>query len=175
MAEDTAAVDAEEGTEEKKSGKLKLILIIVVVVLVLALGGVGALLFLGGGEETAEQGSAEPVLPVQALYTKIRTLEGNPSFTVGVQSNDGRTHYLQVYVEAKSREDEVVAAMTKHMPKIVAKLNQLFSRQSMASLRTNEGKVSLQQAAQQEVQAVLQEKIGRPGIEKILFTGFIMQ
>ncbi|WP_432471984.1 flagellar basal body-associated FliL family protein [Amphritea sp. HPY] len=175
MAEDTTAVDAEEGMEEKKSGKLKLILIIVVVLLVLALGGVGALLFLGGDDESAEQAVAEPARPAQALYTKIRTLEGNPSFTVSVQSNDGRTHYLQVYVEAKSREDEVVAAMTKHMPKIVAKLNQLFSRQTLAILRTAEGKKSLQLAAQQEVQAVLQEKIGKPGIEKILFTGFIMQ
>lgn len=172
MAEDTTAVDAEEGTEEKKSGKRKLILIIVVVLLVLALGGVGALLFLGGDEETAEQASAKPV---QALYTKIRTLEGNPSFTVSVQSNDGRTHYLQVYVEAKSREDEVVAVMTKHMPKIVAILNQLFSRQTLATLRTAEGKSSLQLAAQQEIQALMQEKIGKPGIEKILFTGFIMQ
>jgi flagellar FliL protein len=176
MAEDsTEAVAAEEGTEEKKSGKLKLVLIITVVILVLVLGAVGAFLFLGDDKESAEQMPAEPARPAQALYTKIRTLEGSPSFTVSIQSNDGRTHYLQVYVEAKSREDEVVAAMTKHMPKIVAKLNQLFSRQTLMLLRTVEGKASLEQAAVQEVQAVLQEKIGKPGIERILFTGFIMQ
>jgi len=176
MAEDsTDAVAAEAGAEEKKTGKLKLILIIVIVLLVLALGGVGALLFLGGDDGAVEQAAAEPVRPAQALYTKIRTLEGSPSFTVSIQSNDGRSHYLQVYVETKSREDEVVAALTKHMPKIVAKLNQLFSQQNLTSLRTAEGKASLQQAAQQEVQTVLQEKIGKPGIERVLFTGFIMQ
>ena len=56
MAEDsTEAVAAEEGTEEKKSGKLKLILIITVVILVLVLGAVGAFLFLGGDKEYAEK------------------------------------------------------------------------------------------------------------------------
>lgn len=175
MAEDTAEAVAEEGTEEKKSGKLKLILIIVIVLLVLALGGLGAMFFLGGDDEAAVEAPAEPAKPAQALYTKIRTLEGNPSFTVSVQSNDGRTHYLQLYVETKSRKDEVVAALTKHMPRIVSKLNQLFSRQTLANLRTPEGKSALQLSAQQEIQAVLQEKIGKPGIEKVLFTGFIMQ
>lgn len=171
--ENTAETTAEAGDGAgKKSGKLKLILIVVGVLLASGLGAGGALMFLGGDEPAAE---AEPAKPKQAVYTKVRTLEGNPYFTVSIQSNDGRSHYLQVYVETKSRDDVVGAALTKHMPKIVANLNQLFSSQNLSTLRTLAGKQALQLAATQEIQAVLQEKIGQPGIEKVLFTGFIMQ
>ncbi len=173
--ENTAETTAEAGEGAgKKSGKLKLVLIIVGVLLAGGLGAGGALMFLGGDEPAAEA-KAEPAKPKQAVYTKVRTLEGNPYFTVSIQSNDGRSHYLQVYVETKSRDDVVGAALTKHMPKIVANLNQLFSSQNLSTLRTLAGKQALQLAATQEIQAVLQEKIGQPGIEKVLFTGFIMQ
>lgn len=174
MAEETTETVAEEGV--KKSGKLKLILIIVAGVILAAIIGGGVAMFLMSGsdaEPTVED--AKPTKPARAIYTKIRTLEGNPYFTVVVPSADDRTHYMQLYVEAKSRDDEVDVALTKHMPKIVSVLNQLFSRQSFDVLRTPEGKVLLQQAALAGIQGVMQDKIGKPGVEKILFTGFIMQ
>lgn len=173
MAEENAAAEgAEEG---KKKGKLKLILIIVGAVLVAALGAVGGMVFLGGSDEPAEQVEAAPATPKQAQYTKIRILEGDPYFTVSIASNDGKTHYLQVYVETKSRDDEVVAALTKHMPRIVNRLTRLFSSQSLQVLRTLEGKKALQADATKEIQAEMQDKIGKPGIERVLFTGFVMQ
>ena len=174
MAEESTVEATEGEVENNKSGKLKLILIIVAVLLVGILGTVGAMLMLGG-DEAAEDVNVEPAKPKQALYTKMRTLEGNPYFTVSIKSNDGRSHYLQVYLEAKSRDDLVVTALAKHMPRIVANLNRLFTAQSLSTLRTAAGKQVLQLAATQEIQAVLQEKIGRPGIETALFTGFIMQ
>jgi len=174
MAEETTDTVDEEGV--KRSGKLKLILIIVAGIILAAIIGGGVAMFLMGGSD-AEQvvEDAKPAKPARAIYTKIRTLEGNPYFTVVVPSKDDRTHYMQLYVEAKSRDDEVAVALTKHMPKIVSVLNQLFSRQSFDTLRTSEGKVMLQQAALVGIQGVMQEKIGKPGVEKILFTGFIMQ
>ncbi|WP_370084755.1 hypothetical protein [Neptunomonas phycophila] len=33
----------------------------------------------------------------------------------------------------------------------------------------------MQQASTELVQGILQEKIGKPGVEKILFTNFVMQ
>ncbi|MCV6609544.1 MAG: flagellar basal body-associated FliL family protein [Amphritea sp.] len=175
MAEENA--DAVEGGAEggKKSGKMKLILIIVVTLLIGIGGAVGGMMFLMGGDSEAEEVEAKPATPARALYTKIRTLEGNPYFTVVVPSKDGKTHYLQAYVETKTRDDEVVAALTKHMPRIVSNLNRMLSSQSFEHLRTTEGKLLLQKAAEQEIQTILQEKIGKPGIEKVLFTGFIMQ
>lgn len=173
--ENTEAVDEETTEGEKKSGKMKLILIIVGVLLIAVIGGVGTMFMLGGSDEEAVSAEIEPSKPTQALYTKIRTLEGSPYFTVVVPSNDDRTHYMQIYVEAKSREDEVVAALTKHMPKIVSGLNRLFSNQSFAAMRAVDGRQNMQQAALKEIQTVMQAKIGKPGVEKVLFTGFIMQ
>ncbi|MBR9868144.1 MAG: flagellar protein [Oceanospirillales bacterium] len=176
MAEETTETVAGEGV--KKSGKLKLILIIVAGVILAAIIGGGVAMFLMSGSDSDAEPTVEdakPAKPARAIYTKIRTLEGNPYFTVVVSSADDRTHYMQLYVEAKSRDNEVDVALTKHMPKIVSVLNQLFSRQSFDVLRTPEGKVMLQQAALTGIQGVMQDKIGKPGVEKILFTGFIMQ
>lgn len=175
MAEENAGAVEEGADGGKKSGKMKLILIIVVTLLVGIGGAVGGMMFLMGGDEEAEQVEEKSATPERALYTKIRTLEGSPYFTVVVPSKDGKTHYLQAYVETKTRDDAVVAALTKHMPRIVSNLNRLLSSQSFEHLRTVEGKLMLQQAALQEIQTILQEKIGKPGIEKVLFTGFIMQ
>lgn len=176
MAEENTETVSDEAVEgEKKSGKMKLILIIVGVLLVAVLGGVGAMFMLGGADDETVSAEVEPAKPARALYTKIRTLEGSPYFTVVVPSNDDRTHYMQIYVEAKSREDDVVVALTKHMPKIVSALNRLFSSQSFAAMRLAEGRQAMQQAALNEIQSVMQDKIGKPGVEKVLFTGFIMQ
>ncbi|BBB25176.1 flagellar FliL protein [Amphritea japonica ATCC BAA-1530] len=176
MAEENTETVADEAAEGgKKSGKMKLILIVVGVLLIAVIGGVGAMFMLGGSDDEAAAAPAEPAKPAQALYTKIRTLEGSPYFTVVVPSNDDRTHYMQIYVEAKSRDDEVVAALTKHMPKIVSNLNRLFSSQSFAEIRTADGRLKLQQASLKEIQTIMQQRIGKPGIEKVLFTGFVMQ
>nr|WP_320136806.1 flagellar basal body-associated FliL family protein [uncultured Amphritea sp.] len=178
MADESTDAVAGEATEGSKKGlgKLKLILIAVAGVLLAAIIGGGVAMFLvGGSDDTTDAETAKPNKPAPALYTKIRTLEGSPYFTVVVRSKDGRTHYMQLHVEAKSRDDEVVAALTKHMPKIVNILNQLFSSQSLDELRTAEGKVMLQQEALKTVQNFMQKTIGKPGVEKILFTGFVMQ
>lgn len=176
MADTSTDAVADEATEGKKSsGKLKWILIGVVGILLAAVIGGGVAMFLVGFGNEADVDAAKPSKPARALYTKVRTLEGSPYFTVVVASADGRTHYMQLHVEAKSRDDEIVSALTKHMPKIVSVLNQLFSQQSFDELRTVEGKQRLQQAALDEVQRLMQEKIGQPGVEKILFTGFVMQ
>lgn len=174
MAEETTETEAVD-ENIKKSGKLKLIIIIVAGLVLAAVIGGAAMFFMGGSESEVVTADAAPAKPAQAIYTKIRTLEGNPYFTVVVPSNDDRTHYMQLYVEAKSRDGEVDASLVKHMPKIVSTLNQLFSRQSFDVLRTPSGKVMLQQETLAALQGVMQEKIGKPGVEKVLFTGFIMQ
>jgi flagellar FliL protein len=169
MAEQEAA----EGEQGKGSNK-KLIIILAAVV-VLLLGGAAAAFFLlsGSGSEQAS-GEVQPVKQ-DAIYTKIRTLEGKPSFVVTLQSSDGKRHYMQAFVEAKSRDPKVDEALKLHMPLIVARLNALFASQSFEELQTVEGKQALRSEATALVQSILQEKIGQPGVETILFTNFVMQ
>lgn len=185
MADDKdAAVEGEEGG--KKKSKLKLIIIIVVALLVLGGGGAAAY-FLLLAPDTTEEGEAESAEPVatapverqEAIYTKVRSLEGRPMFVVPLRSQealrDGRGHYMQVYVEAKSRDQAVADTLTLHMPVVVARLNRLFAQQEFETLQTKVGRDALRQASVDLVRDILMEKIGKPGVETILFTNFVMQ
>lgn len=173
MAEEKAADNPEGGGKSKK----KLLIFAVLGVLLLAgAGGAAFFFFMQGDNESAdtEQAAANPVKQ-PAIYTKVRTLEGKPSFVATLKAQDGRKHYMRAFVEAKSRDQETVDALTLHMPLIVARLNVLFSSQSFDELQSIDGKLALQASATELVQTILQEKIGKPGVEKILFTGFVMQ
>lgn len=169
-AAETGAVEAGKGSRKK------LLIILAAVLLVVLAGGGAAAYFLLAADEAAEA-PAEAVAPVrqEAVYTKIRTLEGKPSFVVTLQSADDRRHYMQVFVEAKSRSAQVDEALKLHMPLVVARLNALFSAQSFEDLQSIEGKKALRSEATALVQSIMQEKIGQPGVETILFTNLVMQ
>jgi flagellar FliL protein len=185
MADDQAA-DAENAGEEggKKKSKLKLIIISVVLLIVLGGGGAAAYFLLLAdppAEETAEEAAPEPVEEARgpAIYVKVRSLEGRPMFVVPLRSAEktrkGRGHYMQAYVEAKTRNPEVEAALKLHMPVVVSRLNKMFSMQQFEVLQTKQGRTDLRQKAVDEVREVMIEKIGRPGVETVLFTNFVMQ
>ncbi|NVK42669.1 MAG: flagellar basal body-associated FliL family protein [Oceanospirillaceae bacterium] len=167
MAEDSEA--AAGGAKSRKW----LIIGAVLAVLLLGGGGAAAFFLLGGEGEAVD----EAVAPgkAEALYTKIRTLEGKPMFVVTLPSDDGRRHYMQAYVETLSRDPEVEQTLTLHMPLVVARLNALFGSQRFEVLRTIDGKRQLRQEATGLVQGIMQEKIGKPGVETLLFTNFVMQ
>lgn len=165
-----------EAPEEGKGSKKKLIILIVLGAVLLLGGGAGAAYFflMSGEEEAAAEASTEPVQR-EAIYTKIRTLEGKPSFVATLQSADNKRHYMQAFVEAKSRDPLVDEALKKHMPLIVSRLNALFSTQNFEELQSIEGKKALRAEATSMVQSIIQDKMGQPGIETILFTNLVMQ
>lgn len=164
-----------EAAEGGKGSKKKLIIILVLGAVVLLGGGAaGAYFLLLPGEEAAVQASAEPVRR-DAIYTKIRTLEGKPSFVATLQSGDSKRHYMQAFVEAKSRDPKVDEALKLHMPLIVSRLNALFMSQSFEELQSIEGKQALRAEATSMVQSIMQDKIGEPGVETVLFTNLVMQ
>ncbi|SEA10115.1 flagellar basal body-associated FliL family protein [Marinobacterium iners] len=173
MADKEEAADDEQGA---KGSKKKLIIILVAVTLLL-LGGGGATAFFLLSGDGGSDGEAQQIEAVkrEAIYTKVRTLEGKPSFVVTLQSSDGKRHYMQAFIEAKSRDPVVDEALKLHMPLIVARLNALFATQAFEELQTLEGKQALRTEATALVQSIMQEKIGQPGVETILFTNFVMQ
>lgn len=169
------ATDEAAETEGGKGSKTKLIIILALAAVLLLGGGAGVAYFLLAPDAAdAPEMAAEPIRR-DAIYTKVRTLEGKPSFVATLQSDDGKRHYLQAFVEAKSRNPEVDAALQLHMPLIVARLNALFSSQNFEALQSIEGKQALRNEATLLVQSIMQEKIGQPGVETILFTNFVMQ
>ena len=73
------------------------------------------------------------------------------------------------------REEDVVAAIEEHSTMLQHGLLMLFSGQDYGELQTAEGKELLRQMALEEVQRMLEQEIGKPGIEQVLFTNFVMQ
>lgn len=162
-----------EGEESApKRGKKKLIIIIAAVVLVLAAGGGAAFFFLMGDDEPVE-----PETPVQqeALYIKIRTLEGRPMFVASLENPGGNRHFMQIYAEAKTRDPQVEQLLNQHMPLIVARLNTLFTTSDPNVLRTVDGIRALQNDATELVNRLVEDKGGQPAVELVLFTNFVMQ
>jgi flagellar FliL protein len=162
-----------EGTEEAPKKSKKMLIIIIAAVVVLLGGGAGAYFFLMGSGEGEEEVVEEVVLP--AVYTKIRTKTGRPMFVSTLQSNDDKTHYLQAYIVAKSRDPLVAPALDKHMPLIVSRLNTLFSTTDFVKLSTIEGKQQLRADATKLLQEIMKQRIKIKGVEEVLFTNFVMQ
>jgi flagellar protein FliL len=159
---------AEEGGKKKGKGKL---LLIVGALVVLAAGGGGAFFMLKGKHppKSAEQAAAEAAKAKPALYLQL-----DPAFVVNFQ-DDTALRFLQVGVNVMSHDPEAINATKEADPEIRNALLMLFSAQDVKSLSDIKGKQKLQAAALAEVQRVLKEKIGKPGVDALYFTSFIMQ
>ena len=156
--------------EEKPSGKKALILYIVIGLLAVSAGIGGTLFFIKGGSSPAvEEADAVPVKK-KAEYYAIR-----PPFILNFKDDKGRQRFLQIGVSVMSRESEAIDALRKHAPLIRNNLILLFSGQEFAELQKPEGKDKLAELALVELQTFLQEEIEMPGVEKVLFTDFVMQ
>jgi flagellar FliL protein len=151
----------------KKKGKGKLLAI--VAVLVLVAGGVGGFFLMKGGHGKPGEAAAKAEKAKPAVYMPLE-----PVFVVNFQ-DDAALRFLQVGVTVMSHDPEAMVAAKEADPEIRNALLMLFSAQDVKSLSDVKGKQKLQTAALAEIQRVMKEKIGRPGIDAVLFTSFIMQ
>lgn len=141
-----------------------------------ALVGAGVAFFLSRGAEKPEPSSevpadaaapAEPSAPAQYLAL-------DPPFVVNLADTSG-DRYLQVEVQLMSRTPKMEETLKQHMPVIRNRLLLLFSQQTVEGVRSREAKEQLQADALKEVQAVLTEATGKPGIDALYFTSFVTQ
>ncbi|MEH6649255.1 MAG: flagellar basal body-associated FliL family protein [Motiliproteus sp.] len=166
---------AEEAPEVEKKSSKKLLIIIVAAVLLLAAAGGAGWFFFSGGNSADTSVSADQVVRKAAIYVKLRTPGGKPSFIANFSEKTGRQRYLQIYAEALTRDQEVADGLTKHMPLVVYNLSDLFASQSFSDLQTAEGKERLRKESTRKLQELLQQEIGKPGVEEVFFTNFVMQ
>jgi flagellar FliL protein len=175
-----------DAVEEPPKSKSKLI-IIIVAVLILVGGGVGAAILLLGGDNSIEEVSAEsetvegetvegelveeePVSKAPAIYIKLK-----PEFIVNYQVGP-RQRYLQVYMEAMTRDPSIADALEIHSPMIRSSIISLLSQQPFEYLRSAEGRASVRQLVTEEVQRLVEQETGiTTGVEQILFTNYVMQ
>ena len=152
-------------------GKLKLILL-AVVGLLLAVGlSVGATWFIMHKSEPAPAAdpAASNVKPV-AIYEALA-----PAFVVNFNQN-GRQRYMQVSITLQARNQADLDALKVHMPVIRNNLVMMFSGQGFDTLAGSPvGQEMLRQKATAVVQEVAQKEVGKPVVDQLLFTNFVLQ
>ena len=198
MAKTEEDLDLDVAKQEapvKKGGMKKIIIIAVAaVVLVSGIGG-GAWFFLnksadadsadaasetksaaagkhGGKSDKKDVKGKKEKKDAHALPAVYLALD--PAFVVNFE-DQGVVRFLQITAEVGTHDPLALDAVKLHMPIIRNNLVMLFSNLNLDNVTTREGKEKLRADALVEVQKVLQEQIGEPGVENIYFTSFVMQ
>jgi flagellar protein FliL len=150
-----------------KKGGNRLVMILGVVVLVL-LGGVGYLVTRSHSAKAGTEAAA-PAPKTPELYLPL-----DPAFVVNFQDQDS-TRYLQVGVTLMTHDQNAVQAMKDSDPVIRNALVMLFSSQTYAGLSDTAGKKKLQSQALDAVRKIVADKTGKPDVDALYFTSFVMQ
>ncbi|MDO3385053.1 flagellar basal body-associated FliL family protein [Gilvimarinus sp. SDUM040013] len=170
--------DNEEEGQEKPSGGKKKWIIIALVVLLLVGASVGGTLFLLGffddPEVSAEGEAVEEVVEEEPEIQPAIYYPMKPEFTTNYEVR-GRQRYMQLHVTLMLRDNTVVTDLELHMPALRNAVVMLLRNQDYEELQTAEGKELLRQQALLKIQDVLEDEIGQPGIEQVLFTNLVLQ
>jgi flagellar FliL protein len=171
MASEPAKKEAAPNVQPIKPRKKGRLLWIVVATIVV-LGGVGAWLALKPGAAADGAAAAGKPAPAHAapIYYKF-----DPAFVVNF-GGEGSARYLQVTVEAMSRDMTAVENLKNTEPAIRNDLVMLFSAQDNATPMSVEGKEKLRAATLASIRKVLDSERGNGNlIEAVYFTSFVIQ
>jgi flagellar FliL protein len=151
-----------------KKGKRKLLFSVIALVLVGA--GVGGWLAFKPKAD-AVAASDKPAAPHSAaLYYKF-----DPAFVVNF-GGEGSARYLQVMVEAMTRDAAMLELLKNNEPAVRNDLVLLFSSQDNATLLSADGKEKLRAAALEAVRKVVGAEGGDGKlVESVYFTSFVIQ
>jgi flagellar FliL protein len=166
-------------------GKKKKMMIIIIAVVVLLGGGGGAYFFFMASEDTSQaqldaaldsdSGEKTPVKVDSgaklgnALYVAMpRPFRFNVPGTA-------RDRFVEIRVQLLVRGDDNEENSKMHIPLIESTLLGIFSQANADDLATSAGKMSLKQQSLAAVQKVMTDVEGDKTVEKVLFTGFVMQ
>lgn len=177
------ADDKELEVEEGKKGGKKMIIIIVAVVVLLGGGAAAFFLLMGGKEEPVEEltqsaaveGGAEDLAEVSGAELGDALYVAMPRpFVFNVPGN-ARDRLVQIKVQLLVRGTENEELTKIHIPSVEGSLLKIFVQSNADDLTTEVGKSALRENALREVQTKMQELEGKNVVEKVLFTGFVMQ
>ena len=185
MADDKDnAQDAE--LELEGGGKKKKLIIIIVAVLVL-LGAAGGGYFFFMGEEPATQEQLDSALDSDSAEGPAEAKEGTGAeigtalyvpmprpFRFNVPGA-ARDRFVEIRVQLLVRGGVHEENTKMHIPLIESTLLGVFSQANAEDLATSAGKVALKQKSLAAVQKIMTDVEGDKTIEKVLFTGFVMQ
>lgn len=157
--------------EEAPSGGSKKKLIIILIVVVLFGAGIGYFFLFRGNtvEDKVEEEPVQEAPDANTLYFKMP----NPVDANIAGGKKGRLLQIRVAFQVKSIEAE--DAVKKNLAIIKNKILMKLQLLDGDKLGTREAKEQLKQEILEQLQEELTTRTGKPHIEKILFTSFVMQ
>ncbi|MFM2485103.1 flagellar basal body-associated protein FliL [Celerinatantimonas yamalensis] len=169
---------ADEGelkVEESGGGKKKLIIIIVIALVVLVGGGAAAyfLFIKGDNAKTADNPKQVQIAPAPAKEPALYVGMPRP-FVFNVNGNN-RDRLVQIKVQLMVRGSANEDLAKKNIPLIEGTLLNIFSAATVDTLSTPQGKEQLRILALNATRKALKDLTGKSVVEKVLFTGFVMQ
>jgi flagellar FliL protein len=142
--------------------------VIVMGVALVVMAGVSAYALLGTRHAPHEE-EPKVVLSKQEQYLAL-----DPPFVVNFK-DDQSMRFLQVGVSLMSHDSAALAVAKDADPVIRNALVMLFSSQDYTILSDAAGKQKLQAQALDAVRKIVETRLGRPGVEALYFTSFVMQ
>jgi flagellar FliL protein len=166
MQEETAA------PPPKKSKKL----VFGIIGVLLLAGAAGGGYWFYGKKKAAdpEHAAAEGEHGEAAAAGVSNFLPLTPAFVVNL-ADDDLSRFLQVEMEVSAKDAKALEAAKLYMPRIRNGVLLLLSQQHYHELTTREGKETLQKQSLAQIQKILKEETGSPGIDAVYFTSFVMQ
>lgn len=167
--ETTKPEAAPKAQADKPKAKGKLIYLIAALVLVG--GGVGGWLVLKPSAAAGASAAEKPAAPHSAaIYYKF-----DPAFVVNF-GGEGSARYLQVMVEAMTRDAAMLEMIKNNEPAVRNDLVLLFSSQDSATLLSPDGKEKLRASTLDAVRKVISAEGGDGKlVESVYFTSFVIQ
>ncbi|PKI14750.1 flagellar basal body-associated protein FliL [Colwellia sp. 12G3] len=171
--------------ELDKSGKKKKMMIIIIAVVVLLGGGVGAYFFFMSGGDSSEAQLAAALDSSNGETTAVKAASGAKlgsalyvpmprPFRFNVPGA-ARDRFVEIRVQLLVRGGNNEENAKMHIPLIESTLLGIFSQANADDLATSAGKTSLKQQSLAAVQKIMTDVEGDKTVEKVLFTGFVMQ
>jgi flagellar FliL protein len=155
--------------------KSKQLLLIIVAAVVVVGGGAGAWLFLKPGAKPDKDAAAKSGHEATAVKAAPQYFKFEPAFVVNF-GEQGNTRFLQVGLEAMSRDAAVVEAVKASEPAIRNDLVLLYSSQKYDELLSADGKEKLRQSTLTTIRKIVAEEGVKPeSLEGVYFTSFVIQ
>ncbi|ALO34286.1 flagellar basal body-associated protein FliL [Colwellia sp. MT41] len=170
--------------ELDNSGKNKKMIIIIIAVVVLLVGAAAGYFFMSGSD--ASQADITAALDSEGSEAKV--VEASSSAHLGTAlyvpmprafrfnvPGAARDRFVEIRVQLLVRGGDNEENAKMHIPLIESTLLSVFSQANADDLATSAGKIALKQQSLAAVQKIMTDVEGDKTVEKVLFTGFVMQ
>lgn len=118
---------------------------------------------------TVHAWAADEDTAVTAGYVEL-----DPAFTLNY-GDMRRTRYIQTTMTLRLSDSQTETEVKAHSDAIRHTIIMMFSEQTTETLKSTEGRDELLKQLTTELQNLMKRETGRPLIERVLFTTFILQ